>query len=249
MHKDIKFIYGGTFDPPHYGHLRPLQSTADLLGIPHIELMPAHVPALKSEVSASEHRVNMLRHLVALDPRFTINTIETKQQNTTYTVKTLQQLKQLHPNTQLVFIMGDDSLAHIHKWYHWQQMFDYAHILVMTRPSTAHHSTIVASNLYKFRTEQGLLCDIVSSEMDDKSKLYLSSKLAPVNVVKQCDTNSAFMDIISTSTAGNLWLVNNNTMALSSTSVRSRIAKQQDVSDLVPSTIVNYIKQHQLYNH
>ena len=242
------FLYGGTFDPPHFGHLYPLQSVADKLNIDSISLLPASIPALKKAVSSATHRLAMTRLLIAQDDRLKLDTTELEREGPSYTINTLQHLKSLHPRHKIVFIIGQDALANIHLWHNWRSLFDYCHLLVMTRPNTAYLETNkVASNLYKFYTHSKVLDDIVSSKMDEQSRLYLSSKLAPIDDVKQCEINNAFMDIISTSIEGNLWLVRNDTIAISSTLIRERVRCGKDISQWVPNPIIEYITQHNLY--
>jgi len=243
----VRCIYGGTFDPPHFGHLYPLQHTADILKIPHVSLLPAHIPALKSKVSSSAHRLAMTERLAQLDKRFEVDTSEIKRNTTSFTVDTLRELKQAKKQN-IVFIIGQDSLCTLHKWHNWRALFDYCHLLVMVRPSQAdQNNEQMASKLYTFNTGQHVLGDFVGSEMDEQSQLYLSSKLAPVNVVGQCNNSDAFMDIISNLTEGKLWLVNNSPYFCSSTFVREQLRANQDVSPYVPKSIIEYIKQHNLY--
>lgn len=242
-------LYGGTFDPPHYGHLYPLQQTADLLGLNSISLIPSHIPALKEGITSAAHRVAMTTLLAEEDDRLSVNLLEVENNRTSYTIDTLRQLKQEDDSRNLVFIIGQDSLSSLNKWHNWKDIFKYCHLLVMIRPSHAgEKQSTVASKLYNFKTEQCVLSDFVGSKMDEKSQLYLSSKLAPVNLVSQCNTSDAFTDIISKLTEGNLWLVNNAPYYCSSTSIREMIRANEDVSAFLPLKIENYIKQHQLYN-
>lgn len=248
MPNSVHFLYGGTFDPPHFGHLYPLQHTADLLQIPRVSLLPAHIPALKSKPSISQHRVAMTQLLAQLDQRFDVNLSEINSPSISYTVDTMAKLKQRNTDETLVFIVGQDSLSSLYKWHNWQQLFDYCHLLVMVRPKQANQKNKqMASKLYEFQTESDGLGDFVDSEMDEQSKLYLSSKLAPVNVVSRCNNGDAFMDIISNLTEGKLWLVNNTPYFCSSSFIREQLRTNKDVSPYVPKSIVEYIKQHELY--
>ena len=242
-------LYGGTFDPPHYGHLYPLQQTADLLGIKRISLVPSHIPALKHGVSSTAHRVAMTTLLAEEDERMSVNLIEVNNNKTSYTVDTLRQLKQEDKTKNLVFIIGQDSLSTLNKWHNWKDIFKYCHLLVMIRPCEADaKKNRMASKLYDFNTGEHAINDFIGSKMDKESQLYLSSKLAPVNLIRQCNTSDAFTDIISKLPEGNLWLVNNAPYYCSSTSIREKIRANEEVSSYLPLKIENYIKQHQLYN-
>ena len=92
--KQINAIFGGTFDPPHIGHLLPLQETADILGLLEVSLMPANVPALKQGISEGHHRIEMTRLLCEIDPRFKIDLTEFERDSISYTVNTLKYLKE-----------------------------------------------------------------------------------------------------------------------------------------------------------
>lgn len=264
----VKALYGGTFDPPHYGHLHPLLNTADLLKLTQIELLPAHVPVFKDRALSIEHRLAMTQLLAELDPRLSVNTIELERNQASFTIDTLIQLKQQKPEQALVFIIGSDSLRNIHKWHQWQRLFDYCHIVVMLRPeelqndvqkdiqlenaNSLPNNNDLALNLYDFRTTSLLFDDLVSSEMDEASRTYLSSKLALADVDKHNSRNircmnNAFTDIIQASAVGKLWLVNNQQLAVSSTFVRMQLKHNKNVERWVPQNILNYINNHQLY--
>lgn len=275
----VKALYGGAFDPPHLGHIQPLLATADTLNLQHIELLPSHVPVFKDKASTIEHRLAMTHLMANVDPRLSVNTIELRREEPSYTVDTLAQLKQQAPEQILVFIIGSDSLANLHKWHNWKDLFNYCHLVVMLRPEDAllrkatlsedinnrgatvqskllnmvAKNNTLALNLYDFHTTSLLFDDLVSSRMDETSHAYLSSKLAPADGVRHnlinlgCMSN-AFMDIISASATGKLWLVNNQQIAVSSTFVRMQLKQGRNVERWVPKSILNYINQHQLYH-
>ena len=253
----IHAIFGGTFDPPHIGHILPLQETADVLNLTKISLMPANVPALKKDISESHHRVAMTRLLCAEDPRFTINLAEFSRSSTSYTVETLKQMKNAEPNQIILFIVGLDSLLSLHKWYEWEHLFKYCHLVVMLRPSLnktdPNISTIkantkeVASNLYNFHTSAIEFDTMVGKQMDEKTRLLLMSKLAQTEKQIQCINYSAFRDIISNSAEGKLWFIKNHVLPVSSSEIRQRIKTGKSLNNMVPQSVVDYINTHQLY--
>ena len=229
---NIRSLYGGTFDPPHYGHLYPLLAVADALALPHVELLPAHVPAFKSHATLVEHRLAMTKLLATLDPKLSVNTIELERSETSYTVNTLQLLKQSAPHDKFIFIIGSDSLLNIHKWKNWRELFDYCDLLVLLRPeehastqnqnmnasgkhkantlskqsdmlSTLPKNQTLALNLYDFHTTSLIFDDLLSSKMDEVSKAFLTSKLARVEDVEPCSINDCCMDIAFTDIIAN----------------------------------------------
>jgi len=247
MHKSIYAIFGGTFDPPHFGHLRPLQECATTLDLPSVALMPANVPAFKHKVSDSQHRIEMTRLLCELDPRFSLELIEFDRNKTSYTVDTLALLKQKYPQHTLVFILGHDAFLQVHHWHRWLELFDYAHLVVMARNTQLANKTKLAPNLYNIYTNSYQFDSLFGTEMDDKTRLALLSKLVPAESVSQSINQGVFMDIISTSAEGKLWFVNNTLTPVSSTEIRNAINLNKDCSEMIPDSIVEYINRNRLY--
>lgn len=253
----INAIFGGTFDPPHIGHILPLQETADILNLAKIALMPANSPALKKDITEGHHRVEMTRLLCAEDPRFTIDLTEFSRDSVSYTVDTLREMKQANPNQVILFIVGLDSLLSLHKWYEWEQLFQYCHLVVMLRPPLGTINANIAMskpspkemalNLYDFYTSEREFDNIVGKEMGEKTRLLLLSKLAQGEKHLQSINHSAFRDIISNSAVGKLWFIKNRTLPVSSSKIRQRIKAGKSLNELVPASVVDYINKHQLY--
>ncbi|MDT0594513.1 nicotinate (nicotinamide) nucleotide adenylyltransferase [Glaciecola petra] len=254
--KNIRYIYGGTFDPPHYGHLSPLQDAMDKLDISHVELMPTFVSALKSNVSHHRHRLAMLDMLIQEDPRLSINKLELELAKPSFTVNTLLQLKENEPNTHFVFIIGSDSLQNIHKWKQWQTIFSLASVLVLhrefeqntkTSAQTKPTNTALASNLNDIFLTQCELDKLIGTKMDEQCQQFLSMRLAQTNEKKQCIKSASFKDIIASSVSGKLFLVKNRGLALSSSFLREQIAVGASVNAWLPDNINAYIKANNLY--
>ncbi|MBC8947915.1 MULTISPECIES: nicotinate-nucleotide adenylyltransferase [Xenorhabdus] len=132
----IQALFGGTFDPIHYGHLRPVEALAQLVGLKQVILLPNHVPPHRPQPEATtQQRLEMVRLAVRDNPLFTVDTRELERQAPSYTVETLksfrQEIGEQHP---LAFIIGQDSLQTIHTWYKWEELLDICHLLVCSRP-------------------------------------------------------------------------------------------------------------------
>lgn len=131
-------IFGGTFDPPHLGHLIVAELARDALQLDTVYFMPAGKPPHKyrSAPSAGRHRVAMLERAIADNPAFDILTIEVESERISYTADTLETLRRTmftHGET-LYFIMGGDSLAYFHTWRDPQRILCQAHLAVIARP-------------------------------------------------------------------------------------------------------------------
>ncbi len=128
-------IFGGTFDPVHYGHLRAATEVKDIFGLSQLRLIPCAQPAHRMQPLASAvMRVQMLQLAIADHSDFIIDTRELERHGNSYTVDTLTTLRDEFLDSSLLLFIGSDAFQSLTHWYHWQQLFELAHIVVMTRP-------------------------------------------------------------------------------------------------------------------
>ena len=128
-------ILGGTFDPIHYGHIRPAMEVKQALALDKILLMPNHIPPHKQQPNiTTAQRLKMVDDVCQQLDGFVLCDIEAKRNTPSYTVITLEKLKSLYPEDELFFIMGMDSFLQLQSWYEWQHLFDFAHLVVCQRP-------------------------------------------------------------------------------------------------------------------
>lgn len=133
-------ILGGTFDPPHNGHLLIAQATRRALELARVIFMPAHQPPHKMDehVSPLADRLAMLRLAVDDLPQFEISLLEVERQGPSYTVDTLRELRRdLGERAELYFIMGMDSLANFATWHQPAEIVKLAKLAVLSRPGYA----------------------------------------------------------------------------------------------------------------
>ncbi|MGS0682647.1 nicotinate-nucleotide adenylyltransferase [Shewanella sp. 125m-7] len=128
-------ILGGTFDPIHFGHIRPALEVKQQLKLDQVWLMPNHIPPHKPGTHVStEDRLAMAQLICDEQPQFTLCDIEAKRETPSYSAMTLAKLTEQHPQHEFYFIMGMDSFLNLTKWHQWQQLFDLCHIVVCKRP-------------------------------------------------------------------------------------------------------------------
>ncbi len=129
-------ILGGTFNPIHYGHLRMAQELADGLGMDEVKFIPSANPPHKDSVSVSaEPRAAMVKLAIADNPKFAIDELELSRDGASYTIDTLISLRAtLGNNTALCLMMGSDAFVKLNTWHRWQELLDYAHIVLVQRP-------------------------------------------------------------------------------------------------------------------
>lgn len=129
---------GGTFDPPHAGHLALAHAARSALKLPRVCLVPAGQPWQKKQISAAMHRLRMTELAVGNAPDLCVDRRETKRPNNSYTVDTLRELRgELGESACLVWIIGSDQLARLDSWHQWQKLLRLAHIAVAWRTPKA----------------------------------------------------------------------------------------------------------------
>lgn len=137
MEKDNKIkigIMGGTFDPVHYGHLLIAQTAADEFGLDQVLFIPTGKPPHKdSGVTDSDLRCRMVQEAIADNPLFQLSRIEIESPRTSYTYETLEKITGQYPDTEIFFIMGEDSLKYFETWKYPQRICDLATLLIAGR--------------------------------------------------------------------------------------------------------------------
>ena len=201
-------IFGGTFDPVHYGHLRSALEVKEIFGLTEVRLIPsAHPPHREQPAATALMRLHMLELSIKNQPGLIIDTRELNRHGASYMVDTLSSLRQEFKDEPLLLFIGSDAFNHLKTWHQWQHLFDYAHIVVMTRPG------FKIQNLDEFFKAK-LATGITELAHNLEGKLYFQQ-------ITQLD--------------------------VSATAIRNMIAKQQNPGFLLPDTVIDYIRQHQLY--
>jgi len=128
-------IFGGTFDPVHYGHLRTAWELRSLLDLAELRFMPCAQPPLKAAARASgPQRVAMLEAAISRYDGFAVDQRELSREGPSYTVDTLRELRDELPDTPLCLIIGMDAWRSFTHWERWQDILDLSHIVVAHRP-------------------------------------------------------------------------------------------------------------------
>jgi nicotinate-nucleotide adenylyltransferase len=128
-------ILGGTFDPIHYGHLRPAQEVRRALDLAEIRLVPAaNPPHRHPPVATAAQRLRMVELAAANVSGFTVDDREFRRGGLSYTVPTLESLRREFGARPLCLLMGMDAFDGIETWHQWERLPELAHLVVMTRP-------------------------------------------------------------------------------------------------------------------
>jgi nicotinate-nucleotide adenylyltransferase len=129
-------IFGGTFDPIHFGHLRLAEEMVDALDLSRVLFIPAgQPPHREAPRTAAMHRFEMVRCAIAGNPVFAVDAREVLRAQPSYTVETLTSLRdELGAEQSLWLLLGADAFLGLPGWHRWQQLFELANIAVVTRP-------------------------------------------------------------------------------------------------------------------
>ncbi|MTH44895.1 nicotinate-nucleotide adenylyltransferase [Intestinirhabdus alba] len=134
--KTLQALFGGTFDPVHYGHLKPVEALANLIGLAKVIIMPNNVPPHRPQPEASSaQRKAMLELAIADRPLFTLDERELRRDAPSYTASTLKAWREEQgPDAPLAFIIGQDSLLTFPDWHDYETILDNTHLIVCRRP-------------------------------------------------------------------------------------------------------------------
>ena len=129
-------VFGGTFDPIHYGHLRSALELIECLGLEQLRLMPcAQPPHREATTCTAAQRAAMVELAVVGEPQLMCDTRELQREGLSYTIDSLIELRsELGDDKSLSLILGCDALLKIDSWYRWQELLSWAHIVVIARP-------------------------------------------------------------------------------------------------------------------
>lgn len=211
-------IFGGTFDPIHFGHLRLAEEAADHLGLSAIRWIPAGRPALRTppQVTGSD-RLAMVSLATAANPRFEVDSAEVEAAQPSYTVPTLERLRrtdQCGPQRSLVLLVGADAFAGLPGWHRWQSLFDLAHLAVVYRP--------------------GFPIDVAG----------LPTALARCYRERVCKSPAT----LANSPSGHVVTFAMTQLAISATQIRGLLASGCSARYLLPEEVIAYIRMKGLYS-
>ncbi len=163
-------IFGGTFDPPHFGHLRPLLEVQQALALDEVRLIPCFIPPHRAVPDASaEQRLAMLQLAVSEAPGFIVDPRELQRGGPSYMVDTLASLRdEQGVNKSLVLIIGLDAFVSLDRWHRWLELIELAHVVVMQRPGGALPKTGAVAELM----EQVQALAVLELQQQAAGKIY-----------------------------------------------------------------------------
>lgn len=211
-------IYGGTFDPVHFGHLRIAEELVEILQLSELRFLPAGQPRLRNQPVASPyHRLLMLQEAIRDNNRFSLDDREIKRVGESYSVESLRELNSefMGKKSAFCFIMGVDAFLKLPHWYQWHELFELCHLVIVNRPG---HIALV-------------------------NQLCLPSELKDACSHRWTDDVKALQSISS----GLVFTTVTTLLDISATTIRACIAKGKSARYLLPDNVLNYIGAHHIY--
>ena len=131
-------LFGGTFDPPHLGHLIVAQDVVEVLSLDRLLFIPAGRPPHKTDrrISPAAIRLKMVQEIVAGNEAFGVSDVEVNRGGPSYTVDTLRYYRDLHPGADIFFVLGADQAAAFQAWQEPEEVAALANLVVMDRAGT-----------------------------------------------------------------------------------------------------------------
>jgi len=213
-------IYGGTFNPIHYGHLRTAQEVLEKLSLDRIIFIPAgKTPFDKPELIRASHRYRMVKEAIMDNPGFAISDVEIKTRGKSFTIDTIMKLRNKYAGSELYFILGTDAFLDLQHWKQPGRILDLANMVIIFRPGCAF------------------------------ADLSLSPYLRNISIKRLKDLDRGEKDLfsfdISREQRGILLKVTG--LEISASNIRNLIISGKSVKYLLPDSVESYIIANKLY--
>ena len=190
-------IFGGCFDPIHYGHLILANYIREELDVEKFMFIPSFLPPHKEKAfSLFKHRFKMLKLALGKDSDFLVSDIESKRKEPSYSFLTINNLKSQYrlKSEQLYFLIGGDSLVDFHTWKEPHMILDSAQVMVLDRPGYC-YDNVDKTILNKVKFLKTPLIEISSTNIRERIKADKSIEFfVPNQVVKYIMDNDLYVD-------------------------------------------------------
>jgi nicotinate-nucleotide adenylyltransferase len=221
-------VFGGTFNPIHYGHLIAANEVWDALALDLVVFVPAAIPPHKllTEIIDPQHRLMMAILATVTHPQFSVSAIEIERRGASYTVDTISQLKQQHAEPlSMYFIVGVDAFLDIVSWRQPDVLLGSCHTVVISRPGHNLYEQVPATLQQLSRGYPHLHFEALASESMEHGPRY--------------DVQGTSYQVFLQTIAG---------VDISSSAIRQRVKNGRSLRYLVPDSVDAYIRKYQLYH-
>ena len=217
-------LFGGTFNPVHYGHLRAAKEVCEGFNLKNLYFIPSALPPHKDikDVASAVDRIEMTRMAVADNPEFILSDVELKRPGLSYTIDTVKHFQEIQSaKTELFLIMGVDAFLEIDTWKSFEQLFRMLPMIIMTRPFP-----------------DGRPCSLEWTDMTDfiQNKISKSYRFSEKNGCYRHHRDHP------------VYRFNISMLDISATKIRQLIRQGQSIRYLVPECVEKYIYEQGIYS-
>jgi nicotinate-nucleotide adenylyltransferase len=161
-------LFGGTFDPPHLGHMLIAQEALQRFHLDEVWFIPVHSPPHKERkwLTSTSDRLEMLQLVTKDEPKFRVSTIEIEREGRSYTIDTVKRLKEEYPYQQFYFLIGGDMIDYLPKWERIDELMSLVTFIGVRRPGS------VSESIYSEQVEplDVVQVDFSSTEIRDRAR-------------------------------------------------------------------------------
>lgn len=183
-------LFGGSFNPPHVGHLRLAKLAAHEAALDLVIIMPASIPPHKDTplLATGEDRLALCRATFC-NPRFLVSDMELRREGKSFTVETVRVLRESFPDDRLFLIIGSDMLLSFDRWFRYEEILSMCSLLVLSREALISPQQLRDYAVGKLRLTEGEGFRILETE-----PLELSSTLIRETIAAGCDASAYLTD-------------------------------------------------------
>ena len=213
-------IYGGSFNPIHYGHLRSAIEVREQMGLDEVWMVPSHRPPHKapSEMAASVDRLAMLEIAIDGVAGLRAEAIELERQEPSYSIETLRLLRRRSPDTDFQMILGFDAFCELNTWYQYEALLQECDFIVTTRPPRS--------------LERGANPDALAA-LPIAVREGLCYDAAIGSYVREGGRTLTFVPVTA--------------LGISASGLRASLARGRSLRFLLPDPVIDYIESKSLY--
>jgi nicotinate-nucleotide adenylyltransferase len=212
-------IFGGTFNPIHYGHLRAAEEVREKFHLSKIIFIPSKSPPLKThELIESEHRYKMTELALSGNGFFEISDIEFKRPGKSFTVQTIEELRRIFHDMDLYFILGIDSFLEIPTWLQPEKLMSLTDFIIIARPSFRFVDLLLSPYI---NVQRQVLEKLDKAELESYSAALKSKRVIIAMKIPLLD--------------------------ISATEIRKRFREGKSIKYLLPESVESYIIANKLY--
>ncbi len=170
-------IFGGTFNPVHFGHLRTVEDVREKFNLDIVYFVLAKIPPhkLKENVISAKERYKILKLALKGNPFFKLSNIELKRKKPSYSLDTIKYFKKKFQNDNLFFILGSDAFNEIDTWYKFSEILNIIDIIVMTREEFHCNESFMKKLGYKSKKDYFINKNDRKVYFQSVTRLYISS--------------------------------------------------------------------------